>query len=279
MPTRPQPAIDWDLHLAFFDDFDSIATIDANKTYGQGFKWYPTNWPKFNGNPATFGTNTYSFNNSVLTLSNTGLNPGNTWNSNISTVGYLSDTGTRTIGRTFDASRGLYVRSRMRFDLPATNGGLPGWYIMDLTTILSLIDQTAHTGGEIDVFEAQSNRINQTDHVWTNWDTASSGQRPAGGIYATGIVSCPSQLDTTVSNDYGVLIVPNSLNAGSGFITWDINSLPIGGNGPASPDTMIPFQEEKYVIQLVADPTRPLDVASLEVYSGVGPFVTQLTWS
>ena len=104
--------------LAFCDDFDSVATIDARASGEPGFNWYPQN---FWGVPTTRSSD-YRVESSVLSLLDQSLPSG----TGLQTAGPLTYSPPRYVGRVFTAP--FYVQIRFAVSKTAAPGspGLAG---------------------------------------------------------------------------------------------------------------------------------------------------------
>lgn len=123
-------------HLAFCDDFDSLATIDVESTGKAGFDWY-TNLP-WGGNRKTL-RGTYRVNNSTLNL--TGI--AGTANWGLSTLDPVTGAGRAwTHG---------YFEARIQFNPSAQSNGHPSFWMFSAEHTLTNNAQWA----EWDIFEAQ----------------------------------------------------------------------------------------------------------------------------
>lgn len=124
--------------LVFFDDFDSLSTIDVKGTGNPGYKWYVDRpvWGDGITEPSA-----YSVSNSVLTVSSTGNTAG--W-----ALSSFSPKG--NVGYSFKYS---YFEARMRFDpaLGKTSQSWPAWW--SLSTRHSRLNNMDHWA-ELDFFEA-----------------------------------------------------------------------------------------------------------------------------
>lgn len=137
--SAPSPAIKAGYKkLVFFDDFDSLNTIDVEGTGKPGYNWYVDRavWGRGITEPSA-----YSVSNSVLTVSSTGYSAG--W-----ALSSFSPKG--NVGHSFNYG---YFEARIRFDptLGKTSQGWPAWW--SLSTHHSKINNMDHWA-ELDFFEA-----------------------------------------------------------------------------------------------------------------------------
>ena len=137
--TAPAPAVDAGYNkLVFYDDFDSLSTIDVNGTEKPGFKWYVDRpvWGTGITEPSA-----YSISNSVLTVSSTGNSAG--W-----AISSFSPKG--NVGHSFNHG---YFEARIHFNptLGSTSKDWPAWW--SLSTHHSKLNNMDHWA-ELDFFEA-----------------------------------------------------------------------------------------------------------------------------
>ncbi len=126
----------------FYDDFESISTIDVNTTGAEGFKWYtdmPFSW-------GWISSSAYTVANSILTLNNNG-GPAGWW---LSTYSNKAKRG--------NSFRYGYFEARLRFD--PTKGpeaeGFPAWWGFSVSHSNG---SNNAKWGEIDFFEAYTGKF------------------------------------------------------------------------------------------------------------------------
>ena len=120
----------------FFDDFDSISTIDVNDTKAPGFKWYPSFlWPTYEDRGwSSLEDHTqpdqYTVHDSMLTL----LRDNSGQNYNLATACW--DLGSSHVGQTFTGP--AYFEARIRWGAPDDPGnyGCPTFWMFALEFVM-----------------------------------------------------------------------------------------------------------------------------------------------
>jgi hypothetical protein len=226
--------------LAFFDDFDSIATIDTAATKAPGYKWYASQWFGFPTTPA----DNIRVADSVLTLGGgtptTGT--GAALETAISRPGGGAPYHTGTV-----FGGGAYFEARIAFDpadTPAANRHWPCFWSMSIEHVWHTAnpagrqwpgqpDGYAHFA-ELDFFEAftTGGRFGQDRrwylggiHDWSGTYVADTGwqyniQNSGNNRFDVGSVPDWNRFHT-----YGCLWVPQQ-DATPGYVRWYFDNIP-----------------------------------------------------
>lgn len=225
MPSQPGIAKTWGFNTpVFWDDFNSIATIDVNNTLAPGYKWYMTNTKIPQDSPdgtqaagVTQAPSSVSVANSVLTFTPSAGSGG--W---LTTTGYTGNSGTRYVGQPIAATGG-YFEAKFSYNpnfTPAASFSFPfqywpGFWIEDINLWLSINDGVAagRNLAELDFFEGfggsgQSNTAFEV-HDWTD------------NIHSVQLNNGQPNLGSPNFNNmntFGTLWVPQSKNGGTGLV-------------------------------------------------------------
>lgn len=191
----------------FFDDFDSISTVDVNNTLAPGYKWYLHGIA-----PYITTADKISVSNSILTISGSSTQG---WSA-INMVGFSGSSYPYTpVGTTFPAG-GFYVEIKIAADAPGANPGWPGAVIWDARLINSQNGGTYPANGlaEIDIFENIGTGTPQLETVDWTWYSNATQYRQTNYTPNVGTGALNDGLFHTI----GVLNVPQSKNGGTGLI-------------------------------------------------------------
>ena len=192
------PVAAWgNFQQVFFDDFNSISTIDVNDTRAEGFNWYTHNtWPHSWGGDRNTGITTpasfISVSNSILTISDDASGFG----SGIATAAANPSNSTTRVGQVYGPAP-LLMEARMAWDITVptvggdTNG--PAWWAAGYAG--KVIDTYPQKSAELDIIEVFANSFatisaGLSAHHWTAtaigvatdiqlgspWNTASRSQ-------------------------------------------------------------------------------------------------------
>jgi hypothetical protein len=233
---QPPPAAKYGFNrLTFFDDFNSLDTIDINNTLVPGYNWYmanamiPQDSPDGNIHTGVVQSpSSASVANSVLTFIPSAKSGG--WLTN---VGYKGVSAPRTVGTPIAATGG-YFECRMSFDPnfePAASFVYPfqywpAFWIEDIDLWLSINDRntTRVNKPELDFFEYFSNSVGygMDMHDWTN------NRNSAGLIPSIANASFGSPAFRRM-NTFGTLWVPQRKNGGTGIVQRYFNGKHISG--------------------------------------------------
>lgn len=214
-PAIPAAAASYGFNtLTFYDDFNSLSTIDVNNTMQPGYKWYvqslvlgtyPTN------TLIAFAPSSFSVASSILTYTpNTPVGDPNS-GGNIYCAGFKSDN--TFVGNTI-APTGWYAECRMSYDPSKVSGNwFPAFWMWDKSIMLNSATNTAygtHRYSEFDIFESYG--TSGTGYV--DWDWSSPSTQVSNTNSNLGV---PSPVDSGF-HKYGLLWVPQAKNGGTGLI-------------------------------------------------------------
>lgn len=205
----------------FFDDFDSLSTIDLTQSLAPTFNWYITPFTPFLGSAVSAADPSwFSVAGSVLTVSDNHTTLGGF---ELSTHGYLGTSAPRSVGPTPLFTGGLYIETRFKIGAgsPSFPNSVPTVWLQDYSGILSQVDQTTNHFGEIDVFEYPS-LITMKVHDWQTFN---------GNIEQNMASSYASSLDWTQFQTLGLLHMTAANNGGTGYLKSFVN-----GNHDATTD-------------------------------------------
>lgn len=213
-PSQPAPAATWSYNtLAFFDDFNSLASIDLNATVGAGFKWY-TRVANTGGPVNTLPASEMSANGSILTINDS---HGGFDISTLGTTGASVPYG--VIGQTFPAG-GAYFEAKFAFNAPPSPTSIfPNFFIFDKDITLLHVNGgswPANGLAEVDFMEALYSGTGSPSlslNNWTHYGTSTVYSNP-NNVPNVG-ASYPND---GLMHSYGCLLVPASKNGGTGLI-------------------------------------------------------------
>lgn len=188
----------------FFDDFNSLATIDTTNSKSAGFNWYVNNaWPNA-GSPWNTAASTQagdlSVSNSVLTIATDRSGFGQGINTAVSTG------GSNYAGTTF--SGGAYFECRFKFNPATALGADTSWPAFWSSPVEYTAQNTSHFV-ELDFIEAipsGTGTVN-VNSATIDWNAGSNTSTRTSGL-----------MDQDANwHTYGRLWIPASLNGGVGL--------------------------------------------------------------
>jgi hypothetical protein len=201
-----------------FDNFNSLATVDTTQSNAAGFNWYTANQAAFKVDACPTSTSQaswYSVTNGVLAVSSNNAVCQGAQNMSIGTASAI-----RTLPL-ISGSKGFYIEGRMKFALPT--GGqdfIPDFWLQDSAGAVAQMNGSgAFRFGEIDILEARPTNTQQTVNDWSSWNTRAASPTSGADL---------SALDYTQFHRWGVLMVPMSLNGGTGFVKWYVDGVQTG---------------------------------------------------
>lgn len=232
LPAQPAPAIAQGYNtLTFWDDFNSLSTIDVNNTLRPGFNWYvqslvlgtyPTN------TKLIFPSTCFSVGGSVLTYTpNTPLG-GSVTGGNIFSAGWTG-TGDGFVGNTI-APTGWYAECRMAYDPTISQPGhtwFPAFWMWDKGIMYSSSINTfnGERFTELDIYEAiPTGTPNVPNQKYVDWDWSSLSAVVSNTNSSLGVPVLDKKFHT-----YGVLWVPQARNGGTGLIKRYVDGVHIAG--------------------------------------------------
>jgi hypothetical protein len=191
----------------FFDDFNSIATIDINNTGNAGYNWYPNHnaYPSFVNGTCGWYLNGYtptpaseiSVANSVLTLGfeNSAWNPLQTINAGVTNGSY--------VGTDFAGNQSFLLQFRAQFPSAGIGGGdASAFWLYSRELYIG----TANKWQEIDIAEPTVDRYDAfIFHDWSNPPSSCTESNPSDYV----LQSAPSWSDGDW-HTYDILYTCNS---------------------------------------------------------------------
>ncbi len=194
-------------NLTFCDTLSTQQSIDINNTKVAGFKWYIQNYSEH----SVFAPLSFLLNDGTgfwlagqvggkSTVLNTAVQVG---------------TSQAYIGQVF--SGGFYAEATRKLS-PTSTTGEPSFWFQDIKTLLNY-SSPPDRYTEIDVFDWPAG--NGPDTSIFDW---APGEEATTGYGNTN--NHPSMGSPTYSNynTYGVLVVPSTQNAGTGYVKWYFNN-------------------------------------------------------
>lgn len=228
-PTQPTLAsVNGFNTCTFFDDFDSVNTIDVNNSLQPGYKWYVTD-QIVSGVPRTMAAGNFSCANSVLTMNPSGIGG---W---MVTRGFAGTVGqTNLVGQSFN--NGWYSEVSLALStLTKPNGGAeqccgipngPAVWFNDTQLMLnqSNTGMTACPLGEIDIVEYSVFTQGVQDAGLLKWgDLGGSYPAPLIGNYNQSVN--PGGVGLLSFNTFGCLYKTKAQGGGTGSITLYFNGI------------------------------------------------------
>jgi hypothetical protein len=203
---------------AFFDDFDSIGTIDTTASDDPGFKWY------FSWHRAAPDLAAVSVASSILTFSGA-ANEGGLFSAG-NTAGYGTGVYNQgTVGQAFSGRDGFYMEAKLKFDpTTATSASQFTFWSQDLLNWILMNPSgapRAHSWAELD---AEENPYYQTYH---NWAASGDGSDTYATMSDTGATY---SLDFSVYHTWGVMVVPTTKNGGTGLLRFYVDRVQKGSD-------------------------------------------------
>ncbi len=215
-PAQPAPAVAQGYNrLTFWDDFNSLSTIDVNNTLQPGYNWYVQMHAGIYPDDIIdiIPASALSISNSVLTINYTGTNQAI-----LTQVGYIGKTGTRQVG-TAIAPTGAYWECRMAFDPALAAIGSfnwPAFWMWDNQITLNNADFTNWSGRytELDFMEWLPTGPGTGAYSYTDWDWNGTSNIIAN---VNNNINVPNPVDNKF-HTYGCLWIPMARNNGTGII-------------------------------------------------------------
>ncbi len=209
----------------FFDDFDTLETIDVKATGRPGYLWYPQNWVgggNFSPSPGNTPQSWYSISQSVISFVQPTAGPATGW---LSSARYKSSPP-GYVGKIF--SRCAYFEASIAIDASRANAKIvewPAWWSADLKLMTAWRNGSASNveGVELDFFETIGNPpgLNFTDHDWI-WNGAawpnSDGARRNTANPNNGMGDWRNDQFLNQFRVIGCLWVPMAANGGTGLL-------------------------------------------------------------
>lgn len=200
---------------SFFDDFDTLGTIDLNNTKNPNYKWFVDNsWPNVGGFPNSgwndilhgplTPSNILSVNNSILTIAPISTHSARLFTATASGAGF--------VGNTFGGN-GFYAEASIAFT-PASATGWISWWGVPIEWLVGQVTKF----NELDIFEALPADTGALGTLH-EWDVTTSSNVD---------ISDQHGLPTPDSSfhQYGALWVPMSANGGTGHVEWYVDRQP-----------------------------------------------------
>jgi hypothetical protein len=281
-PPAPSQAAAFGLtRCAFFDDFTTPSSVDANNTGAPGYNWYAKNtWPNAPGlagaqwraYPPTPAAN-LSVANSVLTIASDWVGG---FSMGLSTAASAQN-GAGYIGTAFNGA--MYLEATFAFDpaLAAGQGQWPAWWAIPLEFIAGTVG-LGNPFIELDCFEALpgSGSINpiMSLHEWTTQaGSFTNTQATNNSVNLSGA-------DLTQFHKYGTLYIPAASNGGTGLIrryfdnahlSNDVTFSPTGpatpGASPTNPNGTFSIVDSQHLTLILgAGQNWPIHVDSVAVW-------------
>lgn len=270
--------------LSFFDDFNSLSTIDASDTGNLGYNWYTHNaWPNFqNASAGNTGwkyvpggtptpSNDYTLVNGVLTILSS---VPNTMQWQFQTARYSSTAPNGFIGTVF--SGGLCIEVRASFDQSLANSNFwwIAWWMTDIKALTGAYGSTSATWTEMAHYEGNVGFTSDMElDSWTFTPTA--GTATVVDATFTGPNFVATQYHTwdhcwvTAANHGGVGIVTGFFD-GQEIISPTTYSATTGSTPAASPSnpTGIFFQvdSEQLIVNLATGQNWPLNIDYVAIW-------------
>jgi hypothetical protein len=221
MPVQPAAAATWGFNTPiFWDDFNSLSTIDVNNTLTPGYKWYMRYVQGTNvngGNPIVSPPSSVSVANSILTY--TPPSSGG-W---LTTMGCAGSLGSISLVGDNMAPQGAYFECSMQYNVSqAQNPWWPAFLLFDNNLTLAQPNNLTFPSngyGEIDFMEANwssgAPQLGMRNYTW--YSSYANGDHQFRNNNIT------PNVGTNYGNDgnfhrYGALWVPQSKNGGTGLI-------------------------------------------------------------
>jgi hypothetical protein len=207
----PAPAAAWGYRCAYFDGFDSLATVDVNGTNAPGFNAYTTNiWPAANEVFFCDGTlvpaSAFTISDSVLTINDASSEATE------ALIMSVAPNGSGYNGMAFGP--GAYFEARIKTGVPGGGGSSGDWPAYWTWPVESLLD-TKSSFGEIDIFEqfAGGGALEFHTHAWELSGAACAASAIVNNDYSNGNLTITDDFHT-----YGFLWVPMAKNGGTGLV-------------------------------------------------------------
>lgn len=267
LPPIPSYATAFGLtHYVFFDDFRSLGTFDLAQSNPPGRNWYTANAPSYANSPFCQGSPCSASNPSWYSITNgsgvtVSSNQSNGQGAQNMSFGYLGTNSTVT-GVAVSGANGFYVEGSAQFVIdPLAVQSCPDFWMQDIAGTVMQIQSSGSTRfGEIDIFEPISGnpKIQQGGHDWSNWDTSTQQKNTAG--CPTGPCADYSTLDMTKFHRWGALMIPRSLNGGTGFVKFYLDGVQQGHGitWSANGDFGSIYQSDTFSINFAAGTNIPL---------------------
>jgi len=227
---QPRPAAENGFdRLTFWDDFDSLDTIDIDNTGDPGFNWYV-----YRGKRPPIPKTDLRISDSVLTFTPT-------YDGYLVTAYKPLTPALPTVGRTF--AGGGYFEARMSFAPkdPGLGKRWPAFWLFDILVSAAIRDGTPENfrGAEFDIMDLY---IYGGPPLWGvhDWTVNTGGANLdiQNDNYKTSLTG----IDYTKMNVWGGLWVPMARNKGRGLVRLFVNGEHIaendvtyGATGPANP--------------------------------------------
>lgn len=221
----PAPAHAWGIsELTFFDDFDSIGTIDVNNSKADGFNWYVVNWPDWYSDTGhTTGyvpspAADFSVSNSILTINTNQDSPRNAWQ--LMTRTWLGGSSWAGSVPLISGTAPFYLEMRCRVNSTPGIDFNPNFWIEDLLGLQDKANNNtaSRSYGEIDIMEMlATGHCQQTALAWTNNSTRTLDSVDVGAVDSS-------------FHKWGMLYVPMASGNGTGRCRWFKDRIPQRGD-------------------------------------------------